>query len=55
MLTILLLIFTVIVMPVITFYFGTPLTALQAEILIQSVWIVAGVITYCFIVGELSR
>lgn len=55
LLTILLLIFTVIVMPVVTFYFGTPLTSVQWGILIQTIWIVVGVIMYCFIVGELSR
>lgn len=54
--TILLLIFTVIGLPMISFYLGTPLTPLQSSILYDHmVWIVGGVIAYCFIVGELSR
>lgn len=55
LLTILLLIFTVIVVPVISFYIGTPLNAMQTEILWNSSYIVFGVIAYCFIVGELTR
>lgn len=55
LLTILLLIFTVIVVPVISFYMGTPLNAMQTEILWNSSYIVSGVIAYCFIVGELTR
>jgi steroid 5-alpha reductase family enzyme len=56
LLTILLLIFTVVCLPIVTFYFGTPLTILQEHILYdQMVWIVLGVIAYCFIVGELSE
>lgn len=52
--TILLLIFTVIVLPVITFYFGTPLNEIQVEILYSTACIVAVVIAYCFIVGEIT-
>ncbi len=55
LLTILLLIFTVIVVPVLSFYMGTPLNAMQTEILWNSSYIVSGVIAYCFIVGELTR
>jgi steroid 5-alpha reductase family enzyme len=55
LLTILLLIFTVIVVPIVSFYMGTPLNTLQTEILWHASYIVAGVIAYCFIVGELSR
>ena len=55
LLTILLLIFTVIVMPIVSIYIGTPLNALQNEILWDVSYIVAGVIAYCFVVGELSR
>ncbi|MFN5912240.1 MAG: DUF1295 domain-containing protein, partial [Bacteroidota bacterium] len=55
LLTILLLIFTVIVVPIVSFYIGTPLNALQNEILWDVSYIVAGVIAYCFVVGELSR
>lgn len=53
--TILLLIFTVIVVPVTSFFFGTPLNDLQTDILYSSLYIVAGVIAYCFIVGELTN
>jgi steroid 5-alpha reductase family enzyme len=53
--TILLLIFTVIIVPIISFYIGTPLNSLQTEILWHASYIVSGVIAYCFIVGELSR
>jgi steroid 5-alpha reductase family enzyme len=55
LLTILLLIFTVIVVPVLSFYMGTPLNAMQTEILWNSSYIVSVVIAYCFIVGELTR
>ena len=54
--TILLLIFTIIVVPLCTFYFGTPLSELQNIILFDHLtWLVAGVIAYCFIVGEISK
>ena len=54
--TILLLIFTIIVVPICTFYFGTPLSELQNIILFDHLtWLVAGVIAYCFIVGEISK
>jgi steroid 5-alpha reductase family enzyme len=54
--TILLLIFTVIVVPITSFYFGTPLTDLQNDILFNHLlYIVAAVIAYCFVVGELSK
>lgn len=53
--TILLLIFTVIIVPIISFYMGTPLNSLQNEILWNASYIVSGVIAYCFIVGEISR
>lgn len=52
--TILFLIFTIIVVPVTTFYFGTPLNDLQWDVLADSSWILGGVIAYCFIVGEIS-
>lgn len=53
--TILLLIFTVIVLPIISFNFGTPPTELQQTILWTMSYWVTGVIAYCFVVGELSR
>jgi steroid 5-alpha reductase family enzyme len=52
--TILLLIFTVIVLPIVSFYIGTPLNTLQTEILWEASFIVVGVIAYCFIVGEIT-
>lgn len=53
--TILLLIFTVIVVPVVSFLFGTPLNDIQHAILSQMLWIVGGVIAYSFIIGELAK
>lgn len=53
--TILLLIFTVVVVPYVAFYFGVEPTVLQWEILHQMSYIVGGVIAYCFIVGELTK
>ncbi len=52
--TILLLIFTVIVLPIVSFYIGTPLNTLQTEILWNSSFILMGVVAYCFIVGEIT-
>ncbi len=52
--TILLLIFTVIVLPIVSFYIGTPLNTLQTEILWNSSLILLGVVAYCFIVGEIT-
>ena len=54
LITILLLIFTVIVLPLISFYFGTPLNTIQYDALISTAYIAAGVIAYCFVVGELT-
>lgn len=53
--TILILILTVIVVPIMSFYFGTPLNALQSEILTTMGFSVSLVVTYCFLVGELSK
>ncbi len=56
LITILLLIFTVIVLPLVSFYFGTPLTELQYSILVDHMtYVVGAVVAYCFIVGELTR
>ncbi|MFM1894830.1 MAG: DUF1295 domain-containing protein [Crocinitomicaceae bacterium] len=59
LLTILLLIFTVVVLPVITFYFGyidPSLKDLMFDILFnQMTYVVGGVVAYCFIVGELTK
>jgi steroid 5-alpha reductase family enzyme len=54
--TILLLIFTVVVLPIVSFYFGTPLSTLQHNILVDHmVYVVGAVVAYCFLVGEISR
>ena len=55
LLTILLLIFTVVVVPFVCLNFGYTPNELQYEILHQMSYTVGIVIAYCFIVGELSR
>jgi len=55
LLTILLLIFTVVVAPLICLNFGYTPNDLQYDILGQMAVPVGIVIAYCFIVGELSR
>jgi len=52
--TILLLLFTVVVVPVMSFFYGTSLSALQGDLLQEMLLIVGGVILYSFIVGQLS-
>jgi len=53
--TILILILTVIVVPIVSFYFGTPLNETQGEILSSMGVSVSIVIAYCFLVGELTK
>ncbi len=53
--TILLLIFTIIVVPFIAFNYGTPLTELQESILWDSSMILLGATIYCIVVGEITR
>ncbi len=55
LITILLLIFTIVVVPIVCFYFGTDTNLLQDQILYSATTTLACVIAYCFIVGELSR
>lgn len=55
LITILLLIFTVIVLPIFSVYFGTPLNTLQVDVLWSTIYIVIGVVAYTFIVGELTN
>lgn len=55
LLTILLLIFTVVVAPLICLNFGYTPNELQFDILAQMAWPVGLVIAYCFVVGEISR
>ena len=53
--TILILLFTIIVVPYVSFYYGTPLTELQETILWDSSKILMAATAYCVIVGELAR
>jgi len=53
--TILILILTVVIVPLVSFYYGTPLNPLQSDILSTMGLSVGIVIAYYFIVGELSR
>lgn len=55
LLTILLLIFTVVVAPLICLNFGYTPNELQFDILSQMAFPVGLVIAYCFVVGEISR
>lgn len=55
LITILLLIFTVIVLPLFSVYFGTPLNTLQVDVLWSTIYIVIGVVAYTFIVGEITN
>jgi len=55
LLTIVILLLTVIVIPVLSFYYGMPLNDLQAYILGTMSIAVGIVIAYCFLVGEISR
>lgn len=49
-----LLVITLLVVPVITYYFGTPLTDFQLGALKSVIYVNVGVILYCFIVGEIT-
>lgn len=53
--TIILLITTLIVIPVIAFYFDEPLTLLQKDSLVFALFLMFGVAMYCFVVGELTH
>ncbi len=53
--TILLLIFTVVVVPYVALNFGVEPTDLQWWIFHQMSYIVGGVIAYCFVVGEFTK
>lgn len=48
------LIATVIILPVLTYFLGTPPNEIQIEILKKTAWIVAAVIAITFIVGQLT-
>jgi len=49
------LIFTIIIVPFLSFYYGTPLSELQTQLLYESATIAFGFAMYCFIVGELTK
>ncbi len=49
------LLFTLIVVPYVSFYYGTDLSALQWELLIESSYILLGLALTCFILGELTK
>jgi steroid 5-alpha reductase family enzyme len=53
--TIFILIATLVIVPIISFYFGTPLTVLQQHILLNCVYICVGVAITCFTISELTR
>ena len=55
LITILLLIFTLIIVPLVCFNFGVSPTGLQWTILYQMTYILSGVIAYCFVIGELAK
>lgn len=52
--TAILLIVTLLVVPVFTYFFGTPLDALEQDALQTLLLIAAGVALYCFAVGEIT-
>lgn len=52
--TILLLIVTVVVVPVVSFLYGTPLNESQELLIWDMTWIVGAVIAYSFVVGEIT-
>lgn len=53
--TILVLLITIIVVPIVSFYFDVPLTALQLKILWNCIYIYLAVAFTCFIVSEITR
>jgi steroid 5-alpha reductase family enzyme len=53
--TIIILILTLIIIPLVSFYFGEPLTPLQTSILWNSVYICFGVAMGCFILSEATK
>lgn len=52
--TVILLIMTVVVVPLVSFFYGEPLSTTQELIMHDMIYIVGGVIAYCFVVGEIS-
>lgn len=52
--TAILLIITLLVVPVFTYFFGTPLGAAEQQALETVIWITGGIVVYCFVVGEIT-
>ena len=52
--TALLLVITLAVVPVFSYYFGTPLNEIAVKALTAMSYVTAGSIVYCFVVGELT-
>lgn len=50
-----LLFFTLLIVPYLTFYYGTPLTELQYTLLVESATLMGIFAAACFVLGELSR
>lgn len=55
LLTAAILLFTLIVVPYVSFHYGTDLTALQWELLQESSYILIGLAVTCFLLGELTK
>ena len=49
-----LLIVTLLIVPVISYFFGTPLGDMERLALKSVMYVAFGVIAYCFIIGELT-
>jgi len=49
-----LLIITLLVVPVISYFFGTPLGAVELQALKSVIYVALGVIIYCFVIGEVT-
>ena len=52
--TALLLIITLVVVPIFSYYFGTPLNEVSIEALSLLIKICLGAIIYCFVLGEIT-
>ncbi len=55
LITILILLLTLVVVPLVSFYFGTPLNVLQSEVLTDMGIVLAIVTGVCFLLGEITR
>lgn len=55
LLTAAILLFTLIIVPYVSFYYGTGLTALQWELLQESSYILLVLASTCFVLGELTK